>query len=127
MKVTGGNEQSQKELPHILVVDDDSIVLSVVELALQNFECTFTLTSDPHEAVRLLREQEFDILITDYLMDGMTGAELIAWVKEISPSTTPILMTGYADLDSIPTGTQWLKKPFRITYLHCLIEEAAVH
>ena len=61
----------------------------------------------------LARGENFDVVLTDQAMPGMTGLQLAAAISEISPSLPIILGTGYAQLpDGADTGLRRLAKPF---------------
>jgi CheY-like chemotaxis protein len=68
------------------------------------------------EALRLLRDgaADPDLLITDYLMPGMNGVELIQAVRRLSPSLRVMLITGYSTIAEGPgASVPRLAKPFR--------------
>ena len=83
----------------ILYVDDDKLVGDALTelLNLMGFRATHKLV--PREALALFRErpQDFDLMITDRAMPGMTGGELAARVLEVRPDLPVLLLTGYAD------------------------------
>jgi len=64
--------------------------------------------------VHLIEQQDFDLLITDYLMPGMRGSELVEEVRRQRPGMPALLLTGYANLaKGEATGIPRLAKPFR--------------
>jgi signal transduction histidine kinase/ActR/RegA family two-component response regulator len=83
----------------VLYVDDDQLVGDALAelLSLMGFKTTHKL--DPRAALALFESgpQEFDLLITDRAMPGMTGGELAAKVLRIRPEIPVLLLTGYAD------------------------------
>jgi DNA-binding NtrC family response regulator len=83
----------------ILFVDDEERILR--SLALQFRRQYQVLTeSDPHRALERLKSERVHILVSDQRMPQMSGAELLAQVREIAPQTLRILLTGYSDLDA---------------------------
>lgn len=59
------------------------------------------LTCEGSEAVRLAAENDVDVIVADQRMPGMTGVEVLARVKEKSPRTVRVLLTGYADPSAV--------------------------
>jgi CheY-like chemotaxis protein len=101
----------------ILVVDDDSSVNDMFR-ALLEFDGHEVQTAYSGEAaVPLLQQNKFDLLITDYSMNGMQGDELAALVKEHWPDL-PIIMASGSYADSSVVGNSqlcvdyFLSKPF---------------
>jgi CheY-like chemotaxis protein len=54
-----------------------------------------------------------DIVITDHLMPGMTGADLARWLNGIQPSLPVLLISGYAEVEDLAPDLPRLPKPFR--------------
>ena len=88
------------EKARILFVDDEQRVLNAMR-GLFRREFELFLTTDGAEAVRIAEQESIDVLVADQRMPGMTGVEVLGKVKQVSPTTVRILLTGYADLDAI--------------------------
>jgi CheY-like chemotaxis protein len=74
------------------------------------------------EAMRLVgTETHFDILVTDHLMPGMTGTDLIQAVRSVRPGTPVLLVSGYAENAAIDPSIPRLAKPFRRDELASLL------
>ena len=84
---------------HILVVDDEEQVLSIMTSMLTGLGYRVTGKSSSQEALLLFMEAsyDFDLLITDYIMPQLTGVDLCAQVKKVRPDMPVILCTGYSD------------------------------
>ena len=83
----------------ILFVDDEERILR--SLALQFRRHYEVLTeSDPLRALQRLRDEHIHVLVSDQRMPQMSGAQLLAEAREITPDTLRILLTGYSDLDA---------------------------
>jgi PAS domain S-box-containing protein len=97
----------------ILAVDDDAIVLLNTVTMLEEMGHTVTERHSGAEALLVLREQQFDLLLSDYAMPGMNGGELVHRARELQPHIRSAIVSGYADL---PEGTALdvprLAKPF---------------
>lgn len=84
----------------VLFVDDERRVLNSMRgLFRRDYE--LLLTTDGAEAVRLVAENDIDVLVADQRMPGMSGVEVLGKVRELSPRTIRILLTGYADPEAI--------------------------
>ena len=80
----------------ILVVDDQPILCELVCEHLQEDLHTVETALSGSEALEKFRAGHFDLVITDHVMAGMTGEQLAGKIKELSPETSVILLTGYA-------------------------------
>ena len=84
--------------PTVLIVDDEEMVLtSIRTLLLLEGDYDVRSLSSPHEAVNFLRTQPVDVAVSDFLMPGMTGIQLLAQAKQLQPEATRVLLTGHAD------------------------------
>ena len=112
----------------ILVVDDDFLVLlntvtMTEDLGHQVFEAT-----SGKEALAILKNQEIDILITDYAMPKMNGGELASAVATSWGHTKIIVATGYAEMPTEHKGRfELLGKPFGSQDLKTAIERAVAN
>src|SRR5450432_2549267 len=86
------------KLAHILVVDDEGAIRYAIGKALQRVGYQVSEAASGETALELLDSQNFDVVLTDIRMPGLTGVELLAQIKEKAPDSIVILMTGYASL-----------------------------
>jgi CheY-like chemotaxis protein len=109
----------------ILAVDDDPIVLLNTAAMLEDMGHRVYEAASAHAAAKIFAEHPVDLLLTDYAMPEMTGAELAHTLRELRPDLPVIVVSGYADL---PEGTTLkvprLAKPFREDQLLDAIERA---
>jgi len=86
----------------LIYVDDDTMNLTIFEIQFKKHFDIIT-TNSPSDAVMWASDQNIPILITDYRMPSLNGMELIKKVKELSPATLCILLSGHTsqelDLD----------------------------
>jgi len=101
----------------ILFVDDEPMVLSGLQRSLRSMreEWDMVFVASGPQALQLMEQQPFDIIVTDMRMPVMTGAELLEQVKRRFPQCFRIILSGQADQESIlravdPTH-QYLAKP----------------
>ena len=107
-------KSSKKRPLKVLLVDDDPLVLLSTRAMIEDLGHWVQTADDGHEALALIREHDhFDLVITDYIMPGMSGAELAEQIAQLRPALALILSSGFTDT---PTNTRlgWprLPKPF---------------
>ncbi len=114
----------------LLVVDDEPYILpTLAALLAGDFEVVTADSADGAQAV--FARQSIDIILTDQKMPRRTGVQLLEWVREHSPRTVRLLMTGYAELedavDAINRGHiyHYLLKPWHTEELLQVLRNAA--
>lgn len=97
-----------------LLVDDEELVrLSAVDM-LHDLGYRVIEAASAEDALMIIDQgQPFDVLITDHLMPGMSGTELVQVVRMRRPGTPALLVSGYAELRGIDPKLPRLTKPFR--------------
>jgi DNA-binding NtrC family response regulator len=80
----------------ILIVDDEKSMCQYLSIMLKKEGYQVKTTNNGKKAVQLVKESNFDVLITDIRMEGMDGIEVLAAVKEVDPTLPVIIMTAYA-------------------------------
>ncbi len=85
----------------IIVVDDDSIVLSALKmlLDLHGYE-NAVYFDDPKKAIESMEKEVPDLILSDFMMPQMNGIEFLGHAKKICPDISMILLTGYADKEN---------------------------
>ncbi|HML24928.1 MAG TPA: response regulator transcription factor [Aggregatilinea sp.] len=91
---------SNGEDAHILVVDDEGAIRYSISKTLQRVGYQVQTASSGEEALEMMQQQEYDVVLTDIRMPGLSGVELLAKIKERAPDAVVILLTGYANLES---------------------------
>ena len=81
-----------------LYIDDEKILLELVSISFDmDVESTVRVTSDVNEAIRLIRNEEFDVILLDAVIPGVCVADLVAQIKATSSNPPPIIyITGLA-------------------------------
>ena len=92
---------SSKPLDPLLVVDDEEIVLTALREALRRAQYEVVTASNPVEALELIKQREFSVIITDQTMPDMSGLELLAQARQLQPYATRILITAVLSLDVV--------------------------
>ena len=98
----------------VLLVDDEDLVRSSIAYLLAELGYRVIEAASAEEALRLMADGlRIDVLVTDHLMPGMSGTDLIQALQQDSPGLRALLVSGYADVDGIAPGVPRLTKPFR--------------
>lgn len=110
----------------ILILDDERIVCDRLKPILEKRGFEVETFTDSDKAVERLSKKRFDILVTDLKMPGVGGAEVIGFVRDQSPSTRIIVITGFATADTAAQmralgAVEFIPKPFKMSYLRDLI------
>lgn len=103
----------------VLVIDDNPGSLELLESALSQPDIEVLTTSDPEQGLDLVASRHPQIVLTDLVMPGMTGLEVLSRIMEIDPSTDVMLMTAHYSsetaVEAIKKGaTDYLNKPISI-------------
>jgi serine/threonine-protein kinase len=85
--------------PTLLLIDDEERILRSLRMLFFS-GYTVHMTTDPHEAIRILREERVHVIVSDQRMPVMQGSELLRIARETSPATMRILLTGYSDIEA---------------------------
>jgi two-component system, NtrC family, response regulator PilR len=89
-----------RELPHILVVDDEKSICELLEITFRKEGHRVEVANSVETARRKLESQIFDIIISDIRMPGENGVDLLKFAKEIAPGSFFVLMTALPALDT---------------------------
>jgi two-component system probable response regulator PhcQ len=84
----------------ILLVDDETSVLSALKRALFDEPLDIVTSTSAEEALELMKEQRFKVVISDERMIRMQGSEFLSLVREAHPLTVRIMLTGHATLEA---------------------------
>ncbi len=106
----------------ILLVDDEHIILLSLSKELRENNFDVTVASSGEEALTILKDGHYDVIITDMIMEGMNGTEVLKESKKINPDICVIILTGHGDMDSVIDALRlgvddYLSKPCEIDEL----------
>ncbi|WP_086932417.1 HDOD domain-containing protein [Agarilytica rhodophyticola] len=99
----------------ILFVDDEQMILDGIERNLFDSDWEVEVACGGEEALEMLADEDFDVIVSDMLMPKINGVELLSEASKIQPHLVKIVLSGHADQDmSMQAGFvahQWLDKP----------------
>jgi DNA-binding NtrC family response regulator len=113
----------------VLVIDDDPEMLDLTQYELQTRGYEVTTAKNGEEGLKLIGEHGVDIALTDLQLPDIHGIELVGMLKDISPRTEIIMVTGYSSLNdaisAIKAGAfYFIEKPVEFEELSLLLEKA---
>lgn len=116
----------------VLIVDDDRGVCELLEAGLRKKGFTVAWRTSGQEALDLLAGEDFDVVVTDLTMPGMTGVELCVRVAENRPDLPVVVITAFGSLDTATSAIRagaydFITKPFEIDALRLTLERATQH
>jgi two-component system, NtrC family, response regulator HydG len=114
----------------VLVVDDDEPHAAAVAESLERVGYDCVVGTSGEEGLRLIEEQVFDIVITDLIMDGVGGLEVLAKAKRELPDAEVVILTGNSTIKTAVTAMQagastYLTKPLDINELRTKADKAS--
>jgi signal transduction histidine kinase/CheY-like chemotaxis protein len=117
--VCPSSDEARRGTEHILVVEDDADILSLIKDILINAGYRVDIASNGSDAIKIVAAaaSAFDMIVTDIVMPGMNGAELSEQVKKVFPDIKVLLITGHAEeiinkYSIVERKVPFLEKPF---------------
>ena len=118
---SNGNGKNYINKFDIMVIEDNPEILEMLKDTLESvthYNFNTTCVQDAEEAMEILENSSFDLIISDNVLPGMSGMDLLTKVKDQYPSTLRILITGYSDLEVVKDAINraavnaYIEKPF---------------
>ena len=114
----------------VLIIDDDESMRIACSQTLESGGFSVSLAGNGSQALDRVRQESFDVALLDLKMPGMPGMEVLKRLKQESPNTAVIIITGYAAIESaveaIKLGAyDYLPKPFTPEALTATVMERA--
>ena len=117
--------------PRILIVDDEVEITEILaDLLSEEYECSRAGSAE--EALSRLQESEFQLVISDITMPGMSGLDMIPHVKELTPDTVVVMISGMQTVESAIGALRlgafdYLMKPFDLRQVEAVVKRALEH
>jgi two-component system cell cycle sensor histidine kinase/response regulator CckA len=99
---------------HVLVVDDEPVVTTLVGDILSNAGYPVLHASDPWEALDVAETHQIGLLLTDVAMPRMNGYELAMRIESMRPDTKVLFMSAYAEHAMLIDRPKFIAKPFTV-------------
>jgi len=113
----------------ILIVDDEKVALKNLEHVMKKEGYEVVSTQSGQNALRILEEQKFEVVLTDLKMEKVDGMQILRRCRELYPDTEVVMITGYATLESAVESMKhgafyYIAKPFRLDDVRKVVSEA---
>ena len=113
----------------VLVVDDDLGMAGLIADVLQEDGFFVTIMGDSLEASKILKKEDFDVIVTDLKMKGLKGLDLLQEVKRVAPLTPVIIITAFGTIESAIQAMKmgaydYITKPFQMDELVLTVKKA---
>jgi len=90
----------------ILVVDDEPQILDALKRALRRQKYNIHFANNGEEALEILKQHEVALIMSDYMMPGLNGTELLTKAADIQPNTVRIILSGHSDFQTVLQSIQ---------------------
>jgi DNA-binding NtrC family response regulator len=105
-----------------LLVDDDEFIRDSLKIAFATKGCSMRVAETAEEGLQAIKEEQFDIIISDFRLPGMNGLDFLKLATVAHPQAVNILITAYRDeylfTEAIRMGvTEFIDKPFSVKAL----------
>lgn len=116
----------------VLIIDDELLMRNFLAETLRRKKLEVTTAENGKKAIALLKEQTFDLIITDMKLPDLTGIEILQRLKELAPNTITIIITAFGSIENAVEAMRlgafnYLIKPFSPDTIEAVIEKAQEH
>ncbi len=113
----------------VLIVDDDEAYCALLDDLISGWGLIPASVTDPHAALRNIIDNDYDVILLDLMMPGVTGFDLMPEIIGRYPDAKIIIMTGFADMDNAINALKlgafdFLAKPVKENILYHTIRQA---
>ncbi len=114
---------------NVLLIDDEPIVGSRLKPALAKIGCNVDVFENPQEAIEKIKDTEYEVVITDIVMNNINGIQILEEVRKKSHKTKVIIITGFATAalarEAMEKGAyDMIAKPFKPADLRKIVTNA---
>ena len=106
-----------KDKAQILIIEDEPAIAELIALTLREFDAQIEKTFSAEQAIFLLQNKSYDLILADWMLPGLQGIDLVTAVKNKNRDQLILMITAKADADSIVRGLEagaddYVSKPF---------------
>jgi len=114
---------------NIMVIDDEESMCKFMQIMLQKEGYDVITSQSSYQALNLLKQKNYDLVIADLMMPELNGLELLSRVKSLDPDASFIVMTAYASVDTAIEALKkgaydYLTKPFKVDEIRIAVKKA---
>lgn len=114
---------------NIMVIDDEESMCKFMQIMLQKEGYDVITSQSSYQALNLLKQKNYDLVIADLTMPELNGLELLSRVKSLDPDANFIVMTAYASVDTAIEALKkgafdYLTKPFKVDEIRIAVKKA---
>jgi diguanylate cyclase (GGDEF)-like protein/PAS domain S-box-containing protein len=123
--------EAQEKKARILIADDDMQIREVLhELLSEDYECAEVNSGE--EALAVLQKESFNLVLSDIMMGGITGLEMVPQVLARAPDTVVIMISGEQNIESAIQALRvgafdYITKPFDLRHVEAAVKRALEH
>jgi CheY-like chemotaxis protein len=103
---------TEQQTVRILVVDDEATTRHALATLLRRRGCAVTVAANGAEALALIEQHAFDLLLLDLIMPGLNGTEIARGARTIQPTAAILILTGSSGIESVPADPRWDGFPY---------------
>ncbi len=127
--MTRSNKNIDSDPVRLLLVDDEKDFVNILSKRLKRRNIDVVKAYSGAEAIRVLRDQKFDVALLDLKMEDMSGIEVLKMLKIMAPQLVVIMLTGHGSAEAAEQGIKlgafdYLAKPCALEELLAKIREA---
>lgn len=127
--MTASNKEINPSDTRILAVDDEEAIRAILKIILERAGYLCDTAASADEAISRLRDNQYDVILTDIMMPGMNGIELLELIRKREDEIAVIILTALNDIDvsirTLKSGAyDYISKPFRLDDVIISIEIA---
>ncbi len=124
-----GKDTEQEKASHILVIDDEEVIRSLLTDVLTEAGHKVVAVASAEEALEKVKDTAFEVVITDLMMPGINGIEILRKVKKVNSDISVIIITGYATVETAVEAMKegaydYLSKPFNLAEIKITVDRA---
>ena len=120
-------------MPHLLILDDEELILNALVRALKSEEYTLDKFTSPLQALDKLGKTNYDVILADYRMPEMDGITFLKKAKQHLPQAKRIILSGQADFNGLVNAIneaeifRFIFKPWNDDELKAILMQATAH